>query len=106
MNEAGQTLQILEALKEIVPHALKELAPVMGEIAKPLGNVDRISIVDFGGNGPGGEGGVARYAKLSPVILTQFVESAKSLGLDPSGILNLLKMRPGETTKTEETKEK
>jgi len=106
LNEAGQTLQVLEALKEIIPQSLKELAPVMGEIAKPLGNVDRISIVDFGGNNPNGEGGVARYAKLGPVILTQFVESAKALGLDPSGILNLLKMRPTDVTKPEETKGK
>jgi flotillin len=105
-QRGGQTLQILEALKEIIPHSLKELAPVMGEIAKPLGNVDRISIVDFGGNNPNGEGGVARYAKLGPVILTQFVESAKALGLDPSGILNLLKMRPADMTTSEQTKEK
>lgn len=105
LNEAGQTLQILEALKEIIPHSLKELAPVMGEIAKPLGNVDRISIVDFGGNSGTEEGGIARYAKMGPVILTQFLESAKALGFDPSAIQKLLRMQSVETPKTEEKKE-
>jgi len=69
----------------------------MGEIAKPLANVDRISIVDFGGNGPGGngQGSVSRFAQTVPAVLVQLFESLKAVGLDPSELQRFLKVEPG-----------
>jgi flotillin len=95
LNEAGRLLQILEAAKEIIPIGLEKLAPVMGEIAKPLGNVDRISIVDMGGEGNNG-GGLGKFAKITPAVLFQFFESLKAFGLDPSGLQELIKVKPAD----------
>ncbi len=94
LEQTGKTLQILEKFKEILPEALEKLAPVMGEIAKPMGNVDRISIVDFGGNSS--TGGVGRFAQTVPLVLTQFFEALKAVGLDPTGLQKLLKIHPAE----------
>ena len=69
----------------------------MAEIAKPLGNVDRISIVDFGGgNGSSGNGqsGVTRFAQTVPAVLVQLFESLKAVGLDPSELQRFLKVEP------------
>jgi len=92
LDEAGRTLQILEVLRHIVPESLEKLAPVMGEIAKPLGNVDRISIVDFGGNAGGGSG-LTRFAQTVPLVLTQLFEGLKAVGLDPAELAKLLKLQ-------------
>jgi len=100
LNDAGKLLQILDSLQTLVPNALKELAPVMGEIAKPLGNVDRISIVDVGGDGNSG-GGLAKYANITPTILFKLFESLKALGFDPSGLQRLIKMPTEGGDKTE-----
>ena len=96
LEQTGKTMQILEKIKEILPEALEKLAPVMGEIAKPMGNVDRISIVDFGGNGS--VGGIGRFAQTVPFILTQFFEAMKAAGLDPTNLQKLLKISSGEST--------
>jgi flotillin len=92
LDEAGRTLQILEVVRYLVPESLEKLAPVMAEISKPLGNVDRISIVDFGGNSGTGGGGVGRFAQTAPIVLTQFFEGLKAVGLDPSQLQKLLKV--------------
>ncbi len=94
LNDAGMTLQILEAAKEIIPSALEKLAPVMGEIAKPLGNVDRISIVDFGKSDGSGGNGLSRFAGAIPETVVKFFESMKALGIDVDGIQKLIKMKP------------
>ena len=95
LDEAGRTLQILDAVGHILPNALEKLAPVMGEIAKPLGNVDRISIVDFGG--AGGQTGITRFAQTAPVVMTQLFESLKAVGLDPSELQKFLKVEPAKS---------
>ena len=94
LDEAGRLLQILDAVGRILPESLEKLAPVMGEIAKPLGNVDRISIVDFGGGGGGnGSTGVSRFAQTVPTVLVQLFESLKAVGLDPAELQRFLKVQ-------------
>lgn len=92
LEQTGKTLQILEKVREILPEALEKLAPIMGEIAKPMGNVDRISIVDFGGGNSGG--GLGRFAQTVPLVLTQFFEALKAAGLDPTNLQKLLGVHP------------
>ena len=93
LDETGQVLQILEHLQVIIPAALKELAPVMAEIAKPFNSVDRISLIDFGGNGAGNGGGsVARFAQVVPQVLIQLFEGLKAVGLNPDELSKLLRV--------------
>ncbi len=95
LTDAGQLLQVLEKVREIIPEALTQLAPVMAEIAKPIGNVDRISIVDFGGNTTG-NGGLTRFAQTVPAVLTQFFEGLRAMGFDSSTLEKLIKLEPLE----------
>jgi flotillin len=101
LDEAGRNLQILEVVRHIVSESLEKLPPVMGEIAKPLGNVDRISLVDFGGNGPN-SGSIARFGQTVPLVLAQMFEGLKAVGIDPADLVKLVKnpeiMRRDQTT--------
>lgn len=103
LNEAGKMLQILEALKEIIPAGLEKLALVMGEIAKPLGNVDRISIVDIGGDSKSG-GAIAKFAQTGPATLLKLFEMFKAVGIDTSKLQDLIKMKQIEDKPAEEQK--
>jgi len=77
-------------LRLIIPEALRELAPVMAEIAKPLGSVDRISLVDFGNGNGSGNSSIARFAQIVPSVLLQLFEGMRAAGLDPTNLANLL----------------
>ncbi len=90
LQETGMTLQVLEQLRLIIPEALRELAPVMAEIAKPLGSVDRISLVDFGNGNGSGNSSIARFAQIVPSVLLQLFEGMRAAGLDPTNLANLL----------------
>jgi len=105
LDESGRTLQILEVVRQVMPEALDKLAPVMSEIAKPLANVDRISLVDFGGGTNSGPGSVGRFAQTVPLVLTQFFEALKAVGLSPDQLQKLLKVQPGEPSAAAEKRE-
>jgi len=104
LNEAGKMLQILEALKEIIPAGLEKLAPVMGEIAKPLGNVDRISIVDIGGDSKSG-GAIAKFAQTGPSTLLKLFEMFKAVGIDTTKLQDLIKIKQIEGGSAEKSPE-
>lgn len=102
LDASGRLLQVLEAAKEIIPAALRELAPVMAEVAKPLGNVSDIKLVSFGG-GVNGTGGSAldQFSSVVPTTVAKMFEAFSALGIDFSGLLNGVKNGAGHTTEPE-----
>ncbi len=88
LNASGQFLQILEAAQTLVPNAIKEFADVMKAAASPLGNADKIVVVDSGGNGSNGGAALERYAGVAPQMVFGLLEKAKALGFDLSGLLD------------------
>jgi flotillin len=77
---------ILELVKAIPP-AIESLGTVFGAIAAPLGNIDKLVVVDSGGSGDGAQSALNRFAKTGPVILFQLLEQAKAAGIDITGLL-------------------
>jgi len=105
LNEAGQFLQILEALQKLIPNALEKLGPVMAEIAKPLSNIESVKIVDFGGSNTGNGGAVGKFSQLGPQMLAGLIESLKAVGIDPTDLLKVAKLKEdGSAPKIEEQK--
>ena len=71
MKKYGQA-----AMVEMIVKALPQMAEA---IAKPLENIDKVTIID-GGNGNGGVGNVGGYV---PAVLAQTIETVKEVtGLD------------------------
>ncbi len=83
LDETGKLLQILEVVERVAPELVREFAGVMKAAAEPLGNVDNISIVDFGGNGDA----TSKFGSTVPGMIAKFVTMAAGAGLDLSGLL-------------------
>jgi flotillin len=80
LDEAARTMLVLERLPEVI----KSMAPVAGAVAAPLGNIDKIVMVDGGG----GEGStLKRFAETVPSTVFSALQTAQALGLDLSALL-------------------
>ena len=82
-NEAALTLEVLKVL----PQAIESLGSVFGSIAAPMGNIDKLVVVDSGGGDGKNDGALNRFSKVGPTMMFQFLEQAKAAGIDISGLL-------------------
>ena len=83
LDQAGKTMLILERLPEII----KNFSSVMGAIAAPMGNIDKVVMID-GGSGADGKTSMARYAGTVPTVLFDLLQKADALGIDLKGLLS------------------
>lgn len=96
-NQAAITLEVLKVL----PQTVESLGTVFGSIAAPMGNIDKLVVVDSGG-GADGQGALNRFTKTGPLMLLQLVEQAKAVGIDVSDLINKLGIK-ADITETENT---
>ena len=86
LDQAGKTMLVLDRLPDIV----KEFSAVMGAIAAPMGNIDKVVMIDSGGGGGNGatpHSSIARYAGTVPTVLFDLLQRADALGIDLKGLL-------------------
>lgn len=83
LDQTGRLLQVIEAVGEVGPSVIRELSGVAKEIAAPIGNVDKIQIVDFGGEGKG----VGSLTKFVPSVSKQLLEGLRAVGLEPKDLI-------------------
>jgi len=102
MDEVGRQMQIIDKIGEVGPSLLTGLAEVVGKAAEPLGKVKEIKILDMGSGKNGGA--VQGFANIVPSWLLSFMESMKSHGFDPTGLLGKahIKECSGESSSLEE----
>ena len=89
-NEAALTLEVLKVL----PQAIQSLGSVFGAIAAPMGNIDKLVVVDSGGNGKD-DSALNRFSKIGPTMLFQFLEQAKAAGIDVGDLLSKIGIKTG-----------
>jgi len=81
-NEAARLQTVLEKL----PAILEASAGVFGAVAAPMGNIDKLVVIDQGSGGSGANGsalsGVGRVAQTVPAVVFQFLQQMEALGLD------------------------
>jgi len=95
LDESSRTLLVLERF----PDLIKAFAPVAGAVAAPLGNIDKLVMIDGGGGGDGG-GTVNRLAQTVPTTMYQVMQLSQALGLDLSLLLGKLGIKPEDETKS------
>ena len=83
-NDSARFLTLIENL----PGVIKELGPVMGQIAAPMANVDKVVMIDGGGGSNGNGGPIQRFTGSVPGMLFDFIQKAQAMGLDVNGLLN------------------
>lgn len=87
-NDAARLQTILEKL----PSIIEATAPALKAISEPLGNIDKVVMIDHGGsdvNG-GGAGGINRFAQTGPTMIYALLQQLQALGLNVPEILKQL----------------
>src|SRR5881396_1254353 len=85
-NEAAKLQTILEKL----PGILQATAPVFGAVAAPLGNIDKVVVIEQGNGGGDGMGGIGRLARAGPALVFGLLQQLQALGLDIPTVLSQL----------------
>jgi flotillin len=82
-NEAARLQTILEKLPDI----LQASAGVFSAVSAPLGNIDRMVVIDSGGGNGGGSAGLNRIAQTGPTVVFNLLQQLQALGLDVPTVL-------------------
>jgi flotillin len=87
-NDAARLQTVLEKM----PAILEASTGIFGAVAAPLGNIDKLVVIDQGGgaNGEHGGGGLGRLAKTSPAVVFSLLQQLEALGLNVPSILQQL----------------
>jgi flotillin len=84
-NDAARLQTILEKL----PAIIEASTGVFGAVASPMGQIDKLVVIDSGGSGDGG-GSLGRLAKTSPAIVFNLLQQLEALGLNVPSVMQQL----------------
>jgi len=81
----------LQTLLEKLPSVLQASAGVFGAVAAPLGNIDKVVVIDQGSSATGnGTNGIGRIAQTGPALVFGLLQQLQALGLDIPTVLSQL----------------
>ena len=104
-NDAARLQTILEKL----PSIIEASAPVFQAVAEPLGKIDKIVMIDQGGNGNGNgsSSGINRFAQTAPTVIFSLLQQLQAMGLNVPDVLAQLGVNTdGNLVKPTETEKK
>ena len=81
-NDAARLQTILEKL----PSIIEASAPVFRAVAEPMGNIDKVVMIDNGGSG-NGSGGINRFAQTAPTMIFTLLQQLQAMGLNLPDVL-------------------
>jgi flotillin len=96
-NDAARLQTILEKL----PSIIEASAPVFQAVAEPLGKIDKVVMIDNGGNGH--SSGINRFAQTAPTMIFSLLQQLQAVGLTMPEVMAQLGINQDE--KLVETKE-
>jgi flotillin len=86
-NDAAKLQTVLEKL----PAILQASTGIFGAVAAPMGNIDKLVVIDQGnGAGDGASSGLTRLAKTSPAVVFNLLQQLEALGLNLPSIMEQL----------------
>ncbi len=86
-NDAAKLQTVLERL----PAIIQASSGVFSAVAAPMGNIDKVVVIDQGGGGNGhGSSGMTRLANTGPAVVFNLLQQLQALGLDVPTVLNQL----------------
>jgi flotillin len=97
-NEAARLQTILERL----PSIIEASSSVFGAVAAPLGNIDKVVVIDQGGGGSG-QSGITRLANTGPAVAFNLLQQLEALGLNVPAVMEQLGLKSGNGAKPVET---
>jgi flotillin len=97
-NDAAKLQTVLEKL----PAILQSSTGIFGAVAAPLGNIDKLVVIDQGNGAGGAASGLERLAKTSPAVVFSLLQQLEALGLNVPSMLQQLGV--GQGSKPDEAK--
>ncbi len=89
-NDAARLQTILEKL----PAILEASTGIFGAVAAPLGNIDKMVVIDQNtGNSGGSGGGLGRLANTAPTVVFNLLQQLEALGLNLPAVIGQLGIR-------------
>src|SRR5688500_203241 len=87
-NDSARLQTILEKL----PGIIEATAPALKAISEPLGNIDKVVMIDHGGGDSNGSGagGINRFAQTGPTMIYALLQQLQALGLNVPDMLKQL----------------
>jgi flotillin len=87
-NDAARLQTMLEKL----PGIIEATAPALRAISEPLGNIEKVVMIDHGGGDSNGRGpaGLNRFAQTGPTMIYGLLQQLQSLGLNLPEVLKQL----------------
>jgi flotillin len=85
-NDAARLQTILEKL----PAIIQASTGVFGAVASPIGNIDKVVVIDQG-NGAGDGGGIGKIAKAGPAVVFGLLQQLEALGIDIPSVMQQLR---------------
>ena len=89
-NEAARLQTVLEKL----PAIIQASAGIFGAVAGPLGNIDKVVVIDQGSGGDGSSG-LSRLASTGPAIVFNLLQQLEALGINVPALVEQLGKKPG-----------
>ncbi|MBV6433593.1 MAG: hypothetical protein IANPNBLG_03771 [Bryobacteraceae bacterium] len=94
-NEAARLQTILEKL----PAIIQASSGVFSAVAAPMGNIDRMVVIDNGGGN--GQSGLNRIAQTGPTVVFHFLQQLEALGLDIPTVMAQLGLKNSDGPRTD-----
>ncbi len=85
-NDAARLQTVLEKL----PAILQASTGIFGAVAAPLGNIDKLVVIDQGNGSGDGSSGLGRLAKTGPTVVFNLLQQLEALGLQLPSVLQQL----------------
>jgi flotillin len=83
-NEAARLQTVLEKL----PAIIEASAGIFGAVAAPMGNIDKVVVIDQGGGN--GSSGVSRLATTGPAVVFNLLQQLEALGINVPALVEQL----------------
>src|SRR5262249_23467826 len=80
----------LQTLLEKLPAILQASSGIFGAVAAPLGNIDKLAVIDQGSGNGEGSSGLGKLAKTSPAVVFGMLQQLEALGLNVPTVLQQL----------------
>ena len=95
-NDAARLQTVLEKL----PGIIEATAPALRAVAEPLGNIDKVIMIDNGGGDKNGYGsaGINRFAQTGPTMIFSLLQQLQALGLSLPEIISQLGAKQDESS--------
>jgi flotillin len=88
-NEAAKLQTVLERL----PAIIQASTGVFGAVAAPMGNIDKVVVIDQGNGGPGASSGLSRLANTAPAVVFSLMQQLEALGLNVPALMQQFGVR-------------